>query len=83
MDGPYASAATNAVQGEHVVLICAGIGATPFASILQSILQQHLAEKVKCPECYHLWAPRHTGGGNIHLKKVHLVDLFFRILYWL
>lgn len=37
IDGPYGSPFTHIFQAEHAVLIGAGIGVTPFASILQSV----------------------------------------------
>ena len=38
IDGPYGTPSTHIFQAEHAVLIGAGIGVTPFASILQSIM---------------------------------------------
>ena len=40
IDGPFGAAARNVFQSEHAVLIGAGIGVTPFASILQSIMHR-------------------------------------------
>ena len=37
IDGPYGTPSFHIFQAEHAVLIGAGIGITPFASILQSI----------------------------------------------
>jgi hypothetical protein len=37
LDGPYGSPAGHAFDAETVVLIAAGIGVTPFASVLESI----------------------------------------------
>ena len=38
IDGPYGTPTRRIFASEHAVLIGAGIGITPFASILQSIL---------------------------------------------
>ena len=38
VDGPFGSPSSNIYRSEHAVLICTGIGITPFASILQSIV---------------------------------------------
>ena len=38
VDGPYGSPSRHILESKHVVLIAAGIGVTPFASILESIL---------------------------------------------
>jgi len=40
IDGPYGTPSTRIFQAEHAVLIGAGIGVTPFASILQSIMMK-------------------------------------------
>ena len=40
IDGPYGTPSTHIFQAEHAVLIGAGIGVTPFASILQSIVNK-------------------------------------------
>jgi hypothetical protein len=37
IDGPYGTASREIFNSEHAVLIAAGIGVTPFASILQSL----------------------------------------------
>ena len=41
IDGPYGTPSTHIFQAEHAVLIGAGIGVTPFASILQSIMMRY------------------------------------------
>lgn len=51
VDGPFGSPSTDIFQAEHAVLIGAGIGVTPFASILSSICRKHLAAVVQCPKC--------------------------------
>lgn len=38
VDGPYGTPTRQIFASEHAVLIGAGIGITPFASILQSIM---------------------------------------------
>ncbi|CAH1257324.1 NOX5 [Branchiostoma lanceolatum] len=40
VDGPYSSPASHVIQAEHAVLIAGGIGVTPFASLLQSIIHR-------------------------------------------
>lgn len=37
------------------VLIAAGIGVTPFASILQSLWFRYSQSLKKCPKCTHEW----------------------------
>ncbi|HVZ72652.1 MAG TPA: EF-hand domain-containing protein [Polyangia bacterium] len=41
IDGPYGSATRHIFETKHAVAIAAGIGVTPFASILQSLLLGH------------------------------------------
>jgi predicted ferric reductase len=41
IDGPYGSATRHIFEVPHAVAIAAGIGVTPFASILQSLLMDH------------------------------------------
>ena len=41
LDGPFGSPASNIYRAEQAVLISTGIGVTPFASILQSIMLRH------------------------------------------
>ncbi|XP_013406457.1 NADPH oxidase 5-like [Lingula anatina] len=55
IDGPYGSPSSHIFQAEHAVLVAGGIGVTPFASILQSILLRYQREKNVCPKCNHAW----------------------------
>ncbi|XP_063962617.1 NADPH oxidase 5-like [Lytechinus pictus] len=55
LDGPYGAPAQHIMEAEHAVLIGAGIGITPFASILQSIYKRYKAAKTQCPKCHHTW----------------------------
>lgn len=41
IDGPYGTATREIFDTDHAVLVGCGIGVTPFASILQSIMYQH------------------------------------------
>lgn len=53
IDGPYSSPSAEIFRSEHAVLIATGIGVTPFASILQSIVYHNERRKQKCPSCTH------------------------------
>ncbi|XP_071825640.1 NADPH oxidase 5-like isoform X3 [Apostichopus japonicus] len=55
IDGPYGTPTRAIFQAEHAVLIGAGIGVTPFASILQSVMHRFKASKRTCPSCQHSW----------------------------
>ena len=69
IDGPYGSPSVHIFQAEHAVLIGAGIGVTPFASILQSIMIRYRNARQVCPRCNHSW----TGSipsSVMRLRKV-------------
>uniref|UniRef100_A0A6G1SM82 NADPH oxidase 5 n=1 Tax=Aceria tosichella TaxID=561515 RepID=A0A6G1SM82_9ACAR len=53
IDGPYGSPSGQIFRAEHAVLIATGIGVTPFASILQSIVHHYEKRRQKCPNCSH------------------------------
>ncbi|XP_030829321.1 NADPH oxidase 5 [Strongylocentrotus purpuratus] len=72
IDGPYGTATRGIFQAEHAILVGAGIGVTPFASILQSIMHRYRVGRQTCPICQHTWL------GNIptdmmRLKKVDFI----------
>ena len=71
IDGPYGTASREIFETEHAVLISAGIGVTPMASILQSIAHIYKESTKKCPRCHHsFYSPVSDCGTN--LKKVNL-----------
>lgn len=43
-------------MAQHAVLIGTGIGVTPFASILQSIMHRYWKARHVCPRCDYEWA---------------------------
>lgn len=51
IDGPYGTPSQHIFDAEHAVLIASGIGITPFASILQSLMQRYRRAKAICPHC--------------------------------
>ncbi|XP_064645176.1 NADPH oxidase 5-like [Lineus longissimus] len=71
VDGPYGTSTREIFDTEHAVLIAAGIGVTPFASILQSVMFRYIQSKSECPSCGHTW---HEDGLGINtLKKVDFI----------
>nr|XP_049706149.1 NADPH oxidase 5 [Helicoverpa armigera] len=69
LDGPYGAASSHIFLAQHAALVAAGIGVTPFASILQALARRHSAARHTCPKCGHDWPadmPRH----GMNLKKV-------------
>ncbi|XP_071098234.1 NADPH oxidase 5-like [Haliotis cracherodii] len=72
IDGPYGTCSRAIFETEHAVLIGSGIGVTPYASILQSIMYRFKAYKRCCPSCTHSWydeVPPHV----MNLKKVDFI----------
>ncbi|XP_030852380.1 NADPH oxidase 5 isoform X2 [Strongylocentrotus purpuratus] len=72
LDGPYGAPAQHIMEAEHAVLIGAGIGITPFASILQSIHERYKAAKKHCPNCHHAWV-----ADAATILKTKKVDFFW------
>ncbi|XP_033121343.1 NADPH oxidase 5-like [Anneissia japonica] len=68
IDGPYGAPSQHIFQAEHAVLIGAGIGVTPFASILQSIHERYKVAKRICPNCKYAWME--DTSSIMRLKKV-------------
>ncbi|XP_076438955.1 NADPH oxidase 5-like isoform X2 [Babylonia areolata] len=72
VDGPYGTPSRHIFQAEHAVLIGSGIGVTPFASILQSIVCRFREAEVTCPKCSHLFATQ-LPKSVMALKKVDFI----------
>ena len=68
VDGPFGAPSSNIFRAEHAVLIGTGIGVTPFASILQSIMHRYWQVKRQCPQCQYQWSDEISSIFN--LKKV-------------
>ncbi len=58
IDGPYGAPATHIADSEHAVAIAAGIGVTPFASILRSILMRLGGGSVRIRRLHFVWISR-------------------------
>lgn len=72
IDGPFGSPSSHIFRTEHAVLIATGIGVTPFASILQSIMFRYMKAKHTCPTCGHWWSDS-IPPDTMNLKKVDFV----------
>ena len=59
-------------RAQHAVLIATGIGVTPFASILQSIMCRFWESKKTCPNCSHKW--NEDVDKLFRLTKVRMTD---------
>ena len=51
LDGPYNGSSARVWTRRHVLLIAGGIGVTPFASLLQSLVARHRSALRDCPHC--------------------------------
>ncbi|KAM9224191.1 NADPH oxidase 5-like [Leptosomus discolor] len=72
IDGPYGTPTRRIFTSEHAVLIGAGIGITPFASILQSIMYRYRRRKQSCPSCHHSWC-EDLRDEEMTLRKVDFI----------
>ena len=73
INGPYSSCARYIFDCKHVVLIGGGIGITPYASILSSLMAQFRASRTICNHCQGM--NYHSKGLPEHrrLKKVDFI----------
>ncbi|XP_074533955.1 NADPH oxidase 5 [Halichoeres trimaculatus] len=72
VDGPYGTPTRQIFTSEHAVLIGAGIGITPFASILQSIMYRYRRRKQNCPSCNYSWC-ENIKDSEMKLRKVDFI----------
>ncbi|XP_072725214.1 NADPH oxidase 5 [Ciconia boyciana] len=72
IDGPYGTPTRRIFTSEHAVLIGAGIGITPFASILQSIMYRYRRRKQSCPSCRYSWC-EDLRDEEMTLRKVDFI----------
>ena len=64
LDGPFGSASEDVFKYEIAVLVGAGIGVTPFASILKSIWYRmnYPKQKTRLRKVYFFWVCRDFGS---------------------
>lgn len=64
IDGPFGSASEDVFKYEIAVLVGAGIGVTPFASILKSIFyrMRNRGKKTRLRKVYFFWVCRDFGS---------------------
>uniref|UniRef100_A0A8C9RKG7 NADPH oxidase 5 n=1 Tax=Scleropages formosus TaxID=113540 RepID=A0A8C9RKG7_SCLFO len=72
VDGPYGTPTRQIFTSEHAVLIGAGIGITPFASILQSIMYRYRMRKQNCPNYSYSWC-ENIKDNEMKLRKVDFI----------
>lgn len=69
IDGPFGAPSTHIFRAQHAVLVGTGIGVTPFASILQSIMNRYYKARHSCPRCEYSWASE-IPTTIMNLRKV-------------
>jgi len=73
IDGPFGAPTSQIFHAQHAVLIGTGIGVTPFASILQSIMHRYWAARNTCPKCTYRW----TNDLRSSVMNLRKVDFFW------
>ncbi|CAF0736842.1 unnamed protein product [Brachionus calyciflorus] len=74
IDGPYGTPSQDIFDSDHAVLVAAGIGITPFASILQSLMQKYRRARATCPSCnYKLGDQMLYQDEKLSVKKVDFI----------
>ncbi|XP_033625250.1 NADPH oxidase 5-like [Asterias rubens] len=73
IQGPYGTPSTSIFHSEHAVMIGAGIGVTPYASILQSIMYRHRNIISECPNCNHSWVDLERQKRALRVRKVDFI----------
>lgn len=71
--GPFGAPTSRVFQAQHAVLIGTGIGVTPYASILQSIMHRYWAARNTCPKCSYRW----TNDLSSQVMNLRKVDFFW------
>lgn len=71
--GPYSTCARYIFDSKHVVLIGSGIGITPYASILSSLMAQFRASRRVCKHCHKFNYIADELWANHRLKKVDFI----------
>ena len=73
INGPYSSCARYIFDCKHAVLIGGGIGITPYASILSSLMAQFRASRTVCNHCQGANYPSNGLAEHRRLKKVDFI----------
>jgi len=74
INGPYSSCARYVLDCKHVVLIGGGIGITPYASILSSLMAQFRASRVVCKHCNGI---NYTSKSLVECRRLKKVDFIW------
>ncbi|CAF0967140.1 unnamed protein product [Rotaria sp. Silwood1] len=82
INGPYSSCARYIFDCKHVVLIGSGIGITPYASILFSLMARFRTLRTVCKDCQGVTYHGKHRLENHHLQKVDFIWVTNDIKSW-
>jgi len=78
VDGPFGSASEDFLKFETVLLVGAGIGVTPFASILKSIWYRmnnfNASKPTRLSKVYFTWVIRDFGSAEWFHSLLHAIE---------
>ncbi|KAF8323105.1 NADPH oxidase [Clavulina sp. PMI_390] len=79
VDGPFGSASEDFFKYETVLLVGAGIGVTPFASILKTIWYRlndlnHTSKRTRLSKVYFTWVIRDFGTAEWFHSLLHAIE---------
>ena len=80
IDGPFGAPTSQIFRAQHAVLIGTGIGVTPFASILQSIMHRYWQARNICPKCTYSWT-ENLNSSVLNLRKVIINERNIIVVY--
>ena len=80
IDGPFGAPTSQIFRAQHAVLIGTGIGVTPFASILQSIMHRYWQARNTCPKCQYQWTSDLSASVGLNLRKVYITLFLLLVL---
>jgi NADPH oxidase 5 len=77
LDGPYGTPSTDIFESQYAVLIGAGIGVTPFASILKSILyrNQHHSSNINLKKVHFYWLNREQKAFEWFVELLSQIEI--------
>jgi hypothetical protein len=74
INGPYSSCARYVFDCKHAVLIGGGIGITPYASILSSLMAKFRASRIVCKHCQTI---NYYQKGLVENRRLEKVDFIW------
>jgi predicted ferric reductase len=76
IDGPFGTAAEYVFNFETVMLVAAGIGVTPYASLLKHIKyrMQHNSQGLKIKKVYFYWINREEGSWEWFTELLNQIE---------